>query len=223
MTTDADRAHWGIAAYVLSLDLGADLASIALPDAPWGALRPAIRDAILWNRQAVEAGHPPLYLRDAIGHALQQRAIQPPPAFLTWVETRLVTVGRMTNGAVPLLGPLHDPALLARVDHALKVPPGYAALVHSAIDPVASEILMDAVFAADGLIDRKDLSPWDSALIARNADHHAPENPLAPLIHTLTLGLAIGAADHVAQSLDPARAATLRQLCAEAAILGATA
>jgi hypothetical protein len=215
MTTDADRAHWGIAAYSLSLDLGAELASLALPDAPWDVLRPAIRDAILWNRQTVEANHPPLYLRDAIGHVLQQRAITPPLTFLTWVETRLVTAGRTANGAAPLLAPLRDPRLLAEVDAVLAAPPSYAALVHAAIDPAASDTLLEAVFAADGQIDLKNLSPWDVALIARNADHHAPDNPLAPLIHTLTLGLAMAAADHVAGSLDTARADTLRRLCTQ--------
>jgi hypothetical protein len=219
MTTDPDRAHWGIAAYVLSLDLGAALASLALPDAPWGTLRPAIRDAILWNRAAVDAGNPPLYLRDAIGNALQQRAVQPPRDVLTWVESRFVTVGRMANAAPPLLAPLSDPALLAQVDAVLQAPPSYAALVHAAIDPIASETLLDAVFAADGLIDRKDLSPWDTALIARNSDDHAPDNPLVPMIQTLTLGLAIAAADQVMAALDPARADALRRLCA----IGATA
>lgn len=215
MTTDADRVHWGIAAYVLSLDLGADLASLALQDAPWSALRPAIRDAILWNRQAVEAGQPPLYLRDAIGTALLQRAIQPPQTFLTWVETRLVTAGRTANGMAPLLAPLSDAALLAEVDAVLAAPPSYAARVHAAIDTAASDALLAAVFAADGQIDLKTLSPWDSALITRNADHHAPENPLAPLIHTLTLGLAIASADQVVATLDPDRAATLRRLCTQ--------
>ncbi len=217
MTTDADRAHWGIAAYVLSLDLGAELASLALPEASWHVLRPAIRDAILWNRQTVEAGHPPLYLRDAMAHVLQQRGLTPPPAFLAWVETRLVTAVRAANGAIPLLAPLRDPALLAQVDSVLAAPPSYAALVHAAIDPTASDTLLDAVFAADGQIDTKNLSPWDVALIARNADHHAPDNPLAPLIHTMTLGLAATAADQVAGSLDPARADTLRRLCTQGA------
>jgi hypothetical protein len=217
MITDADRAHWGIAAYVLSLDLGADLASLALPDAPWGVLRPLMRDAILLNRQAVDAGQPPLYLRDAIGTALQQRAVQPPQGFVHWVDTRLVTTARTANGMAPLLAPLSDPALLAQVDAVLAAPPGYAIRVHTAIDAKASDTLLDAVFAADGKIDMKNLSPWDGALIARNADHHAPENPLAPLIHTLTTGLAIAAADQVAGALDPARAAALRKLCAQEA------
>jgi hypothetical protein len=213
MTTDTDRAHWGIAAYVFSLDLGAGLAAIALPGAPWGALRPAIRDAILWNRQAVERGQPPLFLRDAIGTALQGRKVTPPQDFLIWVETRLVTEGRRANGVIPRLAPLGDPALLARVDAALKLPPGYAPLVHGAIDPVASDALLDAVFAADGLIDRGDLSPWDQALTLRNADHHAPDNPLAPLIHSLTLGLAAVAADQVAGGLTPPQRAALDALC----------
>jgi hypothetical protein len=213
MTTDADRAHWGIAAYVLSLDLAAGLADLALPYAPWGALRPAIRDAILWNRQTVEGGHPPLFLRDAIGTALQRRNVTPPQAFLVWVESRLVTEGRPANGMIPRLAPLGNLGLLARVDAALKLPPGYAPLVHGAIDPVAADVLMDAVVAADGLIDRKALSPWDQALIARNADHHAPDNPLGPLIHTLTLGLAAAAADQVAAGLEPAKRAALDALC----------
>jgi hypothetical protein len=131
------------------------------------------------------------------------------------VEARLVTTARMANSVAPLIAPLSDPALLARVDAALKVPHGYAARVHAAIDLAASDMLLDAVFAADGLIDRKDLSPWDSALITRNAEHHAPENPLVPLIHTLTRGLAMAAADLVAASLDPEQAATVRRLCAE--------
>ncbi|MCU0801990.1 MAG: hypothetical protein MUD11_09455 [Rhodobacteraceae bacterium] len=214
MISDADRAHWGIAAYLFSLDLGADLATVALPHAPWGALRPAIRDAILWNRQAVEAGKPALFLRDAIGAALQGRKVTPPQDFLVWVETRLVTEGRRANGMIPRLLPLGAPALLARVDDALKLPKGYAPLVHGAIDPVASEALLDAVFAADGLIDRGDLSPWDQELIARNADHHAPDNPLAPLIHSLTQGLAAAAADQVAVRLAPAQRAALDALCA---------
>ena len=218
MTTDADRAHWGIAAYVLSLDLATDLAMIALPNAPWETVRPAIRDAILWNRQTVEAGHPPLYLRDAIGTALQQRAIEPPQDVLMWVETRLVTAGRSGNSAAPLLTPLYDAALLAQVDAALQAPPSYAALVHAAIDPVASDILLDAVFAVDGQIDRKDLSPWDAALIARNADHHAPDNPLVALIQTLTRGLAMAGADRVADTLDPARADALRRLCLQGGV-----
>lgn len=217
MTTDADRAHWGIAAYVLGLDLAAGLADLALPDAPWADLRHAIRDAIQWNRQAVAAGQPPLYLRDAIGTGLLQRGVAPPRAFVEWVETRFITAARSANGVYPLLTPLTDPVMLADLDALLDAPPGYAALVHSAIDAAASDALLQAVFAADGQIDLKALTPWDTAIIAHNADHHAPENPLAPLIHTLTHALARASADAVAQSLDPARADALRQVCAQKA------
>lgn len=217
MTTDADSAHWGIAAFMFSLDLSADLASHALPDVPWDALRPAIRDAILWNRHAIEAGQQSLYLRDAIGRALQQRGITPPVRFADFVEHQLITIARPANADAPLLAPLSDRALLGRVDAALKTPESYAALVHSAIDAVASDTLLDAVFATDGLIDRNDLSDWDSEIIARNAETHSPENPLAPLIYSLTRALARTAADHVSQRMTPDQRATLFDLCQKGA------
>jgi hypothetical protein len=213
MITDADRAHWGVAAFMFSLDLSADLATHAMPDVDWGNLRPAIRDAILWNRQTADAGHPPLYLRDAIGTLMQQRGITPPARFATFVDTRLITGARPANGAAPLLAPLSDPALLARVDKALKTPESYAALVHNAIDPDASDALLDAVFASDGVIDRNELTDWDNEIITRNVEVYTPENPLVALIHTLTHGLAHGAAQAVAQALTPAQRTTLIDLC----------
>lgn len=198
---------------MFSLDLSADLATCAIPDVDWGNLRPAIRDAILWNRQTAEAGQPPLDLRDAIGTLLQQRKVTPPARFAAFVDAQLITGARPANGAAPLLAPLSDPALLARVDKALKAPESYAALVHSAIDPEASDALLDAVFASDGVIDRNELTDWDNDIITRNAEIYPPENPLIALIHTLTHGIIHSAAQTAAQALTPDQRAALFDLC----------
>lgn len=223
MTTSADHTHWGIAAYVFSLDLAADLAALAVPGCPWDNLRSAARTAILENRTAVKAGHTPLLLRDVMAKSLGESGSDGNPRreasqrFFDWVQTQFISVGRPRNGDSSLLVPLRDPALLARVDAALDYPSAeaesYAAILHNAIDAEASEILLEAVFEADARIDRQVMSEWDRTLIARNAEFHAPENPLSPLIHSLSQGLLMAAADRIPNIIGQHRTDLLCNLC----------
>ena len=110
-----------------------------------------------------------------------------------------------------------NPILLAKVDAALRYPSAaaesYAAMLHSAIDTEACETLFNAVCKADAQIDRKAMSGWDRALIARNAEIHPPENPLSPLIHSLVQSLLIVAAERVSHRIGQHRANLLRGLC----------
>ena len=215
----ADHAHWGIAAFCLSLDLGARL--IALLRLPDEAVRMAARVAILANRAAVENGAAPLFLRDAIAEELAARGdADAARRLVDWVDTAFVTAARPANGRPPLLAPLRAPDLAARVDAALGLPsddgPGYAASVHGAIDADASDALLEAVFQADAVVDGDALGTWDREIVARNAQAHSPVSPLAPLIHSLGLSLARDAAERVARDLGPAREAALRDLCTTA-------
>ena len=95
MTISADHARWGIATYVFSLDLAADLAALAVPGCPWDSVRSAARVAILENRAAVDAGHQPLLLRDSIASALGKVCTDsnrggPYETFFYWVQTRFI-------------------------------------------------------------------------------------------------------------------------------------
>lgn len=218
MTITADHVHWGIAAYVFSLDLGTGLAPLVDPSTSWDAIRKAARTAILENRQVVEAGGAPLMLRDTMTKALRNDdKTGSEAAWFEWVETRFVTAARPRNGTVPLLTPLREPSVLARVDAELGFPSpeatSYAAMLHSCIEPAAANQVFDAVFEVDAMIDLKTLSDWDQSIIARNADTHAPESPLAPLIYSLVQDLLIAAADRVLDAIGPDRTQRLRGLC----------
>ncbi|WP_308918216.1 hypothetical protein [Jannaschia sp. LMIT008] len=219
---DLDRAHWGTATFVFSQDLADGLVRLALPDHDPDILRSASRDAILRNRDVVAAGHPPLHLRRAIADALDRaghddRSVDARTSFVAWVDDAFATPARPTNGRSWPLAPLGDPALLAEADIAIRDgrpdAASYAALLHGAIDADASDALMDAVFDVDAAIDEARFSDWDRAILARNADIHAAQSPLAPLIHTIHQGLMAAAARRVVAGMPTACADRLRRAC----------
>ena len=217
-----DHIHWGIAAYVFSLDLGKSLVPFIALNWPWDSIRSAARISILKNREMAEAHGAPVMLRDTMVKVMKndnhgkevKDGIDP---FVEWVDTKLITAGRPRNAKNALLAPLYDISLLNRIDTEFGYPldeaESYAAMLHSAIDAEVAEKLFDAVFEVDDQIDRKILSDWDQALIKRNAKIHSVETPLAPLIHSLTNELMVSAAKRVLHMIGSDRSNRLESLC----------
>jgi hypothetical protein len=217
MTMPPDPAQWGFAAILFSLDLAEDLARLALPALDWPTLRLALRDAILRNRQYVDAGHAPLHLKQALAAELHARQAPEMSAFVDFVERQLVTPIFPANGQSIWLMPLHRADILADIDATAGFPgplgKSWPVALHQSVDAAAAEVLFDAVVTADSRIDSHRLSGWDHAIIARNAETHPPENPMATLIHSLRLRLLTSAAERIASQLPPDQRARLADLC----------